>query len=77
MAEESKSTEPKKGLGLLIGLAPKKPLGDSEPPPAGDSGEGTGEAKEMAVKGMMSALKANDTLGFQDALEAFLDARSL
>lgn len=67
----------KKGLGLLIGLSPKKP-GDSEAPVAGPPDEGMDEVpespKELAAQGVMDALESKDRAAFADALATFVEA---
>ena len=59
----------KGGIGVLIGVKPKKGKDDGE-----DSGGGEyAEAKKAAAKAMMSAFKAGDEDALVEAMDAYLE----
>ncbi len=54
----------KGGLGLLIGVGPKP----------GDDEGGEDDAKTLAAKGLIKAVKAGDSAGVADAFQQLYDA---
>lgn len=63
---------PDKGVGILIGVGPKKPASDEsyEKPESDDASK---EVKRTAVRALMSAIAADDEDAAIEALDAYLD----
>ena len=67
------AAKPKGGVGLLIGLSPKKG-GASEPDDDDMESEGDDasmEVKRSAARALMSALKSSDVDAFIEAFDAY------
>lgn len=60
---------PKKGIGLLIGIGPKK--GDSEMPPPPDD-----DTKKLAAQGLIDAVNSGDAEEVAEAFKTLMDACS-
>lgn len=64
--------KPDKGVGILIGVGPKKPdAGEDYEKP--DSDDTSKEVKRTAVRALMSAIAADDEDAAVEALDAYLD----
>lgn len=62
--------EPKSGIGILVGVKPKK--GSAEEETVDDGGDMI-EVKRAAVKALFSAMKAGDVEAGVEALDALKD----
>jgi hypothetical protein len=64
--------KPEKGVGILIGVGPKKPASD-EGYEESESDDASKEVKRTAVRALMSAITAADEDAAMEALDAYLD----